>query len=327
MNLFNIPIDNDITYLLSELGHNIKINNVAAKGIINNASMERTFDDKRLITNAELKRGYYINYNDLNFLVLNEINDKRLSSYYKGIIRHCNFDLKFIIDNKLYLFYSCIEGDKFSLQKGIITYSADTITVTLPYTPITNQLKIGDSFISMGSVWKIEGIDYTKVGIINLYSKKDAISTTDDDLQNKIADRYDRGVDRLNGNITPILPFDEVEEPEEPTLPETPVEPEPPADNFTYELQGSSTLTLNQTGIYTAVKKNNNEVVEAGFNWTIDYKGNATSTVSIVEETNTNIKLKGSSNNSHVGKYFRLIATDTETGDIVEKDIMIKSLF
>jgi len=328
MNLFNIPIDNDITYLLGELGYNILVNNVPASGIINNASMERTYDDKRLITSVELKRGYYINYNSLNFIVLNEINDKRLSSYYKGIIRNCNFDLKFIIDSKLYLFYSCIEGDKFTLQNGVITSSADTITVTLPATDITKQLRIQDRFISMENCWGIEGIDYTKVGLITLHCKKDSIGTTTDDLENEIADRFDSGIDRLNGNITPILPFDEVgEEPTEPTEPEIPDEPEPPADNFTYEIVGNSMLTINQTLTYSVVKKNNDVVIDGEFDFSIDYLGNATSIVTIVEETNSTIKLKGSSNSGHVGKYFKLIATDIVTGDIVDKQIMIKSLF
>ena len=99
MSYFDTNLDNDMTYLLTEIGHNVKINNIASKAIINNASMERTYDDKKIITHDELKRGYYVNYNDLFFIILSEINDKRFLSYFKGIMRRCNFDIKLIIND------------------------------------------------------------------------------------------------------------------------------------------------------------------------------------------------------------------------------------
>lgn len=238
MSYFNIQIDNDITYLLKEIGHNIKVNNVAAKGIINNASMERTYDDKKIITHEELKRGMYINYNDLNFILLNEVNDKRYLTYYKGVMRNCNFDLKFIIQDKLYLFHSFIESDKFALNSSqLITLSADTITVTLPSTPITEQIGLDMRFISMGRPWKINGLDKTKVGLINLICKIAPIDTTKDDMENEIAGRYISGVDVLKGNTEPIYPFGDI-----PIEPEIPVDP--PEDTTAIEITGADRFTI-----------------------------------------------------------------------------------
>lgn len=210
MSYFDINIDNDITYLLQEIGHNIKVNNVPAKAIINNASMERTYDDKKIICHEELKRGMYISYNDLNFILLNEVNDKRYLTYYKGIMRNCNYDLKFIIQDKLYLFYSFIESDKFALSSSqFITLSADTITATLPLTDITKKIEVNMRFVSMGRVWEIYSIDKTKLGLISLICKVNQLDPLYDDMENEIANRFVGGVDKLKGNITPITPFNE----------------------------------------------------------------------------------------------------------------------
>ncbi|MEY8415632.1 Ig-like domain-containing protein [Tissierella praeacuta] len=217
MGYFNINIDNDITYLLKEIGHNVKVNNIPTSAIVNNASMERTFDDKKIITHEQLRRGYYINYNDLYFLLLNEVNDKRYLSYYKGVMRRCNFDIKFIIGDKLYQFPSIIEGDKFFISdNSLLPLSADTLQATLPLTDVTKQLQELNCFLKWGKKWEIQGIDYTKEGLAILHCK---ITNTShlDDKENEIANRYEQvgseKVDKLNGNITPILPFDESTKP------------------------------------------------------------------------------------------------------------------
>ena len=234
--LFDTSLNDDITYLLEEIGYNVKINNVDASAIINNSSIEKKFDDKKIICHEELKRGMYINYNDLNFILLNEVNDKRYKNYYKGVMRNCNFDLKFILDDKLYLFHSFIESDKFALNSSQqITLSADTITVTLPSTTITEQIALNMRFVSMGRVWEINGIDKTKLGLISLICKIRATDKIADDMENEIANRFVGGADKLKGNITPIMPFGEPGE--EPIAPE----PEEPEE---IEITGESEISM-----------------------------------------------------------------------------------
>lgn len=211
MSYFDISLDTDIDYLIKEVGKDIKINNKDALAIINNIDNE--YDDKKIISQSELKQGNYIEYNNLYWLVLDEINDKRYNTYYKSIIRNCNYDIKFIIDSKLYLFPSTIQGNKFLIQTDkLIDMSIDSITVTLPETPITKQLKKEDVFIKWGRKWKIEGINFTRKGLVILNCKTDIIISTDDEI-NEIANRYKDGKDVLGGNITPILPFT-IEKPE-----------------------------------------------------------------------------------------------------------------
>jgi len=214
MGYFNISLDNDINYLLQEIGHNTKVNNVPAKTIVNNSG-NIDYDDKDIITHEELRRGYYVEYNDLFFLVISDIVDKRYNTYYKGTMRRCNYDIKFIIDDRLYLYYSIIDGKNFTLEQGsYIIISADKITVTLPDTNITRQLQLQNRIIKFNTAWEIEGIDYTKKGLIILHCKRGQVNSVEDDLENEIANRYDHGEDRLKGNVNPILPFDEEPEPE-----------------------------------------------------------------------------------------------------------------
>lgn len=212
MAYFNIPIYDDIHYLLSEIGYNIHINNIPAKAIINNAG-NIDYDDKTIITHEELQRGYYVRHDNLIFIVISEVNAKRYNTYYKATMRRCNYDVKFIIDNKLYLYYAIIEGKNFTLEQGqYFMTSGDKITITLPLTDITKQIKINDRVIKFDAAWEIEGIDYTKKGLVILHCTRDQINSNTDDLENEIADRYINQQDRLKGNTTPILPFEEEKE-------------------------------------------------------------------------------------------------------------------
>lgn len=248
MSYFDISLDTDIDYLIKEVGKDIKINNIDSKAIINNVGNET--DDKRIITKSELKRGDYINYNILYFLVLDEINDKRYNTYNKAIIRRCNFDIKFVIGDRLYLYYAIVEGDKFYIQNdSIISMSADTITVTLPKTDVTKQIKEQDCFIKFNKKWEIQGINYTKSGLIILNCQATAIDATLDDLENEIANK-----DKL-ADTTIIYPFTDIE-------PQEPQEPEP-TQNYTIELENNyESLVFGLPVEFTATVYQNGQQVD-----------------------------------------------------------------
>ncbi len=304
---FDIPIQDDVMYLLQEIGHNCKVNNIPAKAIVNNTDNE--YDDKRIITNEKISRGYYIEYNDLFFLVIDDVVDKRYKTYYKSQMRKCNYDVKFIINNKLYLFPSIVEGEKFYInQDKVLDISADTITVTLPYTDVTKQIQRQQGFIKFGQKWEVQGIDYTKAGLITLNCKITPYKTSVDDLDNEIADRWIDSIDILDGNIEPILPFNE-------TIPDEPTEPEEPP---TYVIDGKDSIMWNKTETYT-VKKFNNGIETDGV-FTFELEGEYATIVSSTDNT-VDIKAKNS-----VYGYVTLTATDVDNGEIVTKEILIKGL-
>ena len=205
---FKTTLDNDITYLLSQIGHNCHVNNIPAKAIVSNIDRADNYDDKRIITHEQISRGDYINYADKYFLVVDNVNDKRYNTYYKATMRLCNHDFKIIIGNKLYLFYACIDGNKFALTDiGVIDRSADNITVTMPATSITRQIIPQMAFIKWGSRWEVQGIDHTQAGLVTLHCTVKPLNETYDDIENEIADRWKDGQDVLNGNIIPIPPI------------------------------------------------------------------------------------------------------------------------
>lgn len=276
----------------------VTINNVETSALMEDSSDTLTFyADKYIITKYPIKTGDIVEYEDLKYLIISQID--RNKDNYRARIRQCDFNIKFNFKGEIKEFSTTIDGGNFDINTGqYVSLAIGKILVT-----ISNiiDINIGQRFIKIGSAWKVTGIDKSRKGLIILHCDIDQFGI-DDDRESEIADRWKY----------------EVEEP---------IEPEPPVDTFTYEIQGSSTLQLNQTLTYSVIKKNNGEVVDSEFTFSIDYLGNATSIVSIVEETSNTIKLKGSSNSSHIGKYFKLIATDVETEDVVEKDIIIRSLF
>lgn len=304
---FDIPIYDDVMYLLEEIGNNCKVNNVDCKAIVNNTNNE--YDDKRIITNEELKRGDYINYNDLFFIVVDDVVDKRYKTYYKSKMRKCNYDVKFIINSKLYLFPSIIEGEKFYINENkLMDMASDIISVTLPETEITKRIQRQQSFIKWGQKWQIQGIDFSKNGLIILNCKITTFNKSNDDLDNEIADRWIDSIDILDGNIEPILPFNE-------TIPDEPTEPEEPP---TYVIEGKDSIMWNKTETYTVRKYNNGVEVDGVF--TFELEGEYADIVGTTDNT-VDIKAKNS-----VYGYVILKAIDVDNGEIVTKEILIKGL-
>lgn len=320
MDIFNISLTDDIDFMIQEIGEDVKINNKLTKAIIQNTKQERIYDDKRIITNSKISRGDYVEYNELFFIVLPEINCKKYGSYYKSIIRRCNFDIKFIINNQLYLFYAFVEGNKFSIeQEDVFSLSADNITVTLPYTEITRQIKKKDCFIKWGQKWNIEGIDYTKDGLVILHCKQTLINSNDD-IENEIANRYKDEIDILEGNIEPILPFKPTA-PEEPETPEQPQEPEQPTNTYSITIDGYDKIMVGFESTYTATVFNNDEEVDKDVKFEID----DTSLATIASQDGKSCKIKP--NNNYKFGRFNLKATLVEDETVfVEREIKVVGL-
>ena len=226
-------------------------------------------------------------------------------------MRKCNHDVKLIINNKLYQFPAIAEGNKFVInEQKLIDISADTITITLPLTNITKQIIIEQCFIAWANKWQVQGIDYTKDGLVILNCKS-SLTDANDDLDNQIADRYIDGEDILNGNIEPILPFGNDEQ--------EPEEPEEPQGGITYTIDGPDHIYWNETKTYTVKKFINDVEVEGSF--TFELEGDV---ADITGYTDNTVDIKAKSNIYY--KYATLRATDIETGEYIEVEIMIQGL-
>lgn len=187
MNLFNV--DNDINYLLLTMGKPILINGNSTTAIIGYAD-NKEYEEKKIITKTAIKRGDIITINNHNYLVYNEINDKRQDTYYKGYARSCNYNTKFNFSGSIKSFSAIITTKVLDITENKYMQLAEgKIQVILQDNTDTRKIVTQQRFISMGSAFEVTGIDKSKVGLIILNCSV-TVFTEDDDRDNEIVDRW-----------------------------------------------------------------------------------------------------------------------------------------
>ena len=205
------PLEWQFKNMIDKHGKDVKINNQSARVIMKNINNE--FDDKQILTKFDVKQGMYVYYNNFWFMVISQVNDERFQEYNKSIIRRCDHIINFIIDEKLYGFPVVFTTSDMAMKDNKLWISrGDFLKVQIPATNISKKIKIDESVFKFDSKWNIWGKNESRKDIIELSLWWTTTSTVTDDAINEIADRWKQvgteKVDRLNGNITPIMPFD-----------------------------------------------------------------------------------------------------------------------
>lgn len=257
MNIFNFP-SNDYLYLLSMAGDDIKINDnpETKKGIINNVgfSVNLRFDNvKSMITNASIKRGdivtvFWKNYNTEKWLVLSD--NLRNRDYTKVIIQKCNYDIKFNFQGTIKQFPCIADSKIFDIETNqYLSIPAGKIVVTLPNNADTDNITLGQRFISMKQAWKVSGIDRTKNGLLVLWCELDSIISSDD-LVNEIANAgdYVYTIEITNGETASIQEASTLQLNAQVKLNDNTVEKE-----VIYSSDNSSIATVDENGLVTAI--------------------------------------------------------------------------
>ena len=214
MSIFNINLDNDVDFLIRELGKDIKINNEPARILLQN--VDNNDDDKEIITKFPIKQGMYVFYMDKWWMIITATNDKRYNIYNKATIRKCDNILKIIIDEKLYAFPVIFTSSEMAIRESKIWVTrGDYYKALLPITQVSRKITVGTHVLKFNNKYEIWGKNETKENIMEI-SLWWVLNSHLDDQINEIADRWteDGGLkkDRLNGNIIPIMPFDTSEE-------------------------------------------------------------------------------------------------------------------
>ncbi|WP_066639657.1 Ig-like domain-containing protein [Desulfolucanica intricata] len=176
MNLFKIN-ENDFNFILANAGRDILINNIPTKALITNTTIKENNNDKYISTLTEIKQGDRIEYNGLYWLVISDVNGKRYDKY-KGVIRACNHNIGFKINNEPV----CIPVIAYGSAIGVttdkfISLPENKIILTMQNNDITSQIKINDTFVKWGRLYTVEGIDLTQPGLINLHCTFTSSST------------------------------------------------------------------------------------------------------------------------------------------------------
>jgi len=206
VNIFDFP-QNDYLYLLSMAGDDIYLNNdtMPKKALINNLPVNRQADIRTISTKEPIKRGDLVNWFNENWLIISEIGHKRYT-YYKGMIQRCNYNIKFNFEGTIKQFPCIADSKVFDIETNqYLSIPAGKIVVTMPNNADTDNITLGQRFISMKNAWKVSGIDRTKNGLIILHCDLDAIDSSDD-LVNEIANAgdYVYTIEITNGETSSI---------------------------------------------------------------------------------------------------------------------------
>ena len=250
--------------------------------------------------NEIINVGDYITWNNKPFLCTSIDEDVSVQS--KGLIQFCNHTLKWIDNTNTLIQKPCIESTKTLYTTGVkdervIEIPNGMAGIQLPYDDDTKKLDREDCFIFNKTKYKITHYDETSFpGLIVLICSEIGINTSVDDMENEIADRWINGVDRLS----PVKP-----DPEEPV-------------GFTYFIDGVDSIMWNQTKTFTVHKYDNSVEINGVFALELigDY-------ADIVDTTDNTVDIKAKNN---VYGYVTLKAIDTETSNVLEKQILIKGL-
>ncbi|MEY8417048.1 Ig-like domain-containing protein [Tissierella praeacuta] len=176
----------------------VKINNTTMTSAIIEDSSDKLSGynaDKYIVTKYNIKTGDLVEYNGVNYIVVSQVDrnieDNDTTKHNNRVrIRQADYIIKMVIDGKVEMRPSIMEGMKFDIVGGnYISLSDDKILVTIKSDDITEKINKTMRFIKLGSAWKVVGIDKTKSGLITLFCDADVFNTTDD-IENEIADRW-----------------------------------------------------------------------------------------------------------------------------------------
>ncbi|HHX22645.1 MAG TPA: hypothetical protein GX723_01285 [Thermoanaerobacterales bacterium] len=183
-------IDEMIDFFLYEKGEYIKINGVDQIGIIMDAVDKLTYyDDKIIRCKCQIKTGDIVEYNNLKYIIISQI-DKEENSF-KARIRKCSYRIAFNWSGNI-KWFDCIEESKvFDVSTGTyISVASGNIYITVQYNADTRNIALNNRFYVTNQPFKITGIDKSQEGLIKFNCALDSISTSYDDVENNIADRW-----------------------------------------------------------------------------------------------------------------------------------------
>ena len=156
----------------------------------------QSIDSKYLFTMEDLKQGTEISYGNINYLVMTR-NEKINEVYYKYTIQKEPYDVNFAPGGILQRIPSIIETKTIDVQTNeSIILPAGKLIIVISRNTTTDKIEVNDRFITMGSAWKISGLDKSCEGLIKVNADIDQ-TMTNDDLVNEIP----------NGAVKPSYSF------------------------------------------------------------------------------------------------------------------------
>lgn len=182
-------IDEMIDFFLDEKGETIQINKVEQIGLVSDHGDKiNYYDDKIIRTAVEIKTGNLINYQDINYMIISQIDQNKHS--YTGKMRRCNYQVAFNFNGNIKWFDAIIEAKVFSVDTGqYMSLPEGNIYVYVQENADTRDISLDKRFYYAQQPFKVVGKDHSSKGIVKLFCKIDAKNEFDD-VENNIADRW-----------------------------------------------------------------------------------------------------------------------------------------
>ena len=183
-------IDGKIDFFLYEKGESIKVNETEQVALMIDVVDKLTYyDDKLIRCKCQIKTGDIIEYNNLEYIIISQI-DKEENSY-RARMRKSSYRIAFNWSGNI-KWFDCIEESKvFDITTGTyVSYASGNIYVTVQSNSDTRTIAIDQRFYVTNQPFKVTGIDKSQEGLIKLNCALDLISTQYDDVENNIVDRW-----------------------------------------------------------------------------------------------------------------------------------------
>ena len=163
-------LNNDLHFLIDNIGYKVKINDKESKALINNNVMGELSDDKTIICFDKLNEGDIITCNDVEYIIISLIVDIRYKQYYKGIIRPINHKFKLGLKDKEYKiqeYKAYIESVNFNINKTSANFpiSLDEKFVYIVKDDFNINIAKQNRIMLWGRAYEVIGID---LGLGNL---------------------------------------------------------------------------------------------------------------------------------------------------------------
>jgi len=167
----------------------IKVNEIDKKALILNIADKINYeDDKIIIADFPIKTGDIVEYQNLKWFVISQI-DTNINTL-KARIKKVEQNFKIYIDNILKEVPSIYEVATQTIMEGQELRIVDgNIKALIQDNYITQKITYGNRFIKMNSAWKVEGFTTEHKGLRTLYLSKDLFNDKDD-KENEIANRW-----------------------------------------------------------------------------------------------------------------------------------------
>lgn len=140
----------------------------------------QSIDSKYLLATQDLKQGTEISCDDVNYLVITR-NEKVNNTYYKYTIQKEPYFINFIPGGVLQRIPSIIQTKTIDVQTNeSIILPAGKLIIVISRNTTTDKIEVNDRFITMGSAWKISGLDKSCEGLIKVNADIDQTASNDD---------------------------------------------------------------------------------------------------------------------------------------------------